>query len=101
MFMAKVLNMVEEPVIPPAPILPNGRKDSTFAFKYYKTHYFDNVDFSDSRIIHTPVFFPKIKEYLGKLTIPDPDSVINAADYLIQKAGNDKEMFRLLVQYII
>jgi len=101
MFMAKVLNAVEEPVVPPAPTLPNGRPDSTFAFKYYKAHFFDNIDFSDPRLIHTPVLFPKIKEYLTRLTIPDPDSVINAADYLIQKAGNDKDMFKFLVQYII
>ncbi|HWY98288.1 MAG TPA: redoxin domain-containing protein [Bacteroidia bacterium] len=101
MFMAKVLNAVEEPVVPPAPILPNGRPDSTFAFKYYKAHFFDNIDFNDPRLIHTPVLFPKIKEYLTRLTIPDPDSVINAADYLIQKAGNDKDMFKFLVQYII
>jgi len=101
MFMSKVLNMVEEPVVPPAPILPNGRKDSSFAFRYYKAHYFDNIDFSDPRIIHTPVFFPKIKEYLTRLTVPDPDSVISAADFLIQKAGSNKDMFRFLVQYII
>ena len=101
MFMAKVLNAVEEPVVPPAPILSNGRPDSTFAFKYYKAHFFDNVDFSDPRLIHTPVLFPKIKEYLTRLTIPDPDSIINAADYLIQKAGSDKDMLKFLVQYII
>ncbi len=101
MLMAKILNTVEEPTIPTAPILSNGRPDSTFAYRYYKAHYFDNVDFSDPRIIHTTVFFPKIKEYLTKLTAPDPDSVIAAADYLIQKAGNDKDMFKFLVQYII
>ena len=101
MLMAKILNTVEEPIVPPAPILANGRPDSTFAYRYYKAHYFDNVDFSDPRIIHTTVFFPKIKEYLTKLTAPDPDSVIVAADYLIQKAGKDKDMFKFLVQYII
>jgi len=101
MLMAKILNTVEEPVVPSTPKLANGRPDSTFSFRYYKTHFFDNVDFSDPRLIHTTVFFPKIKEYLNKLTPPDPDSVIVAVDYLIGKAGNDKEMFKFLVQYII
>lgn len=101
MFLSKVLNVVEEPVTPPAPKLPNGRTDSTFAFRYYKAHYFDNVDFSDARLIHTSVFFPKISDYLTKLTVPNADSVIVAADYLIQKAGTNKDMFKFLVQYII
>lgn len=101
MLMSKILNTVEEPVVPPIPKLANGRPDSTFSFRYYKAHFFDNVDFSDPRLIHTTVFFPKIKEYLTRLTPPDPDSVITAADFLIQKAGTDKDMFKFLVQYII
>jgi peroxiredoxin len=101
MLLSKILSIVEEPIIPPTPKLPNGRPDSNYAFNYYKAHFFDNVDFSDPRIIHTPVFFPKIKEYLTKLTIPTADSIITAADYLIKKAGNDKDMFKFLVQYII
>ncbi len=101
MLLAKILNMVEDPVIPPAPTLSNGRPDSNFTYQYYKAHFFDNVDFSDPRILHTPVFFPKIKEYLTRIIIPNPDSIIAAADYLIQKAGTDKDMFKFLVQYII
>jgi len=101
LLLAKILNVLEEPIVPPAPKLANGRTDSSFTYKYYKAHFFDNVDFSDPRLLHTPVFFPKIKEYLTRIVVPNPDSVINAADYLIQKAGNDKDMFKFLVQYII
>ena len=100
MLLSKVFNAAEEPVIPPTPKLANGRPDSTFAFRYYKTHYFDNVDFSDGRLVRSPVFYPKIKEYLERLTVQDPDSIIVAADYLVQKAGKDKDMFKFLVAYI-
>ncbi len=100
MLLSKVFNAAEEPVIPPTPKLANGRPDSTFAFRYYKTHYFDNVDFTDGRLVRSPVFYPKIKEYLERLTVQDPDSIITAADYLVQKAGKDKDMFKFLVAYI-
>jgi thiol-disulfide isomerase/thioredoxin len=100
MLLSRVFNAAEEPIIPTAPKLSNGRTDSTFAFKYYKTHYFDNVDFSDGRLVRSPVFYPKIKEYLERLTVQDPDSIIAAADYLVQKAGADKDMFKFLVAYI-
>lgn len=100
MLLAKIFNAAEEPQIPPTPILPNGKKDSTFAYRYYKAHFFDNVDFTDGRLVRSPVLEPKIKEYLDRLTVQNPDSIIEAADFLVKKAGNDKEMFKFLVAYI-
>jgi len=100
LLLAKVFNAAEEPVVPPAPKLANGKTDSTFTFRYYKEHYFDNVDFTDGRLVRSPVFFPKIKEYLTRLTVQDPDSIIAAAEYLVQKAGKDKDMFKFIVAYI-
>jgi hypothetical protein len=70
-------------------ILENGKKDSTFAYRYYKAHFWDNIDFSDDRMLRTPIFHPKVKQYMEKLTAQGPDYVdsINAsADYLISKA---------------
>lgn len=100
MLLSKLFNAAEEPTIPPTPKLPNGRPDSTFAYRYYKAHFFDNVDFSDGRLVRSRVFYPKIKEYLDRLTVQDPDSIIVAADYLVKKAGDDKDMFKFIVAYI-
>jgi hypothetical protein len=100
MLLSKVFNAAEEPVIPPTPTLPNGKKDSTFAYRYYKTHFFDNVDFTDGRLVRSPILYPKIKQYLERLTVQDPDSIIVAADYLVKKAGTDKDMFKFIVAYI-
>jgi peroxiredoxin len=100
MLFAKLLLAAEEIEVPPSPKLANGREDSTFPYRYYKAHYFDNVDLSDSRLIRSPVLFPHIKYYLTKLTLQDPDSIIVSADYLINKAKSSKEMFRFLVGYI-
>jgi len=33
-----------EPEIPEAPMLPGGKKDSTFAYRYFKAHFFDKID---------------------------------------------------------
>jgi len=100
MLLSKVFNASEEPIVPPTPVLANGRKDSTFVYRYYKAHFFDNVDFSDGRLVRSPIIFPKIKEYLDRLTVQDPDSINAAADYLVQKAGSDKDMFKFIVAYI-
>ena len=99
--LAKVFAAAEDPKIPEIPTLPNGRKDSTFAYRYYKSHVFDKVDFSDDRILRTPVFHGKLKQYIGaELTLQTPDSVIKEADYLVEKARSNKEMFKYVVWYI-
>src|SRR3972149_8325987 len=43
-FLAKVFTASQDPVVPKEiPLLPNGKKDSTFPYRYYKSHYFENV----------------------------------------------------------
>ncbi len=100
--MSKIFKAAEYPDVPEAPKLPNGRKDSSFAFRYYKAHFFDNVDFTDDRMVHTPtqVFFDRIKEYMTRLTFQIPDSINASADYILKKARNSPDMFKFLVNWI-
>src|SRR5207344_1117454 len=99
-FVAKLFKAMEEPEIPEAPILPNGKKDSTFAYRYYKAHYFDNFDLTDDRLLRSPIFHNKIKQYMDKLTPQIPDSISVSADYLIGKARPNQEVFKYLVYWI-
>ena len=99
-FFAKVLKTSYEPELPEAPILSNGRKDSNYIYNYYKQHYFDNVDFNDSRLLRTPgIFQDKIKQYMSSVILQHPDSVNKEADILIAKT-HDKDIFKYLVWYI-
>jgi peroxiredoxin len=100
-FFAKVLKTSYEADLPEAPLLPNGRKDSNYIYRYYKQHYFDYVDFSDDRLIRTPsVFHSKIKQYITSVILQQPDTVIKEADSLIAKARANKEVFKYVVMYI-
>jgi peroxiredoxin len=99
-FSAKVIKMSFEPEIPDAPVLANGRKDSTFAFRYYRQHFFDNVDFSDERMLRTPIFTTKIETFIKNLTWQIPDSINKAADFIIGKAKANKELLRYCIYYI-
>lgn len=100
MLLSAILKAADEPDVPLYPKLPNGQVDSNYPYQYYKAHYFDNIDFSEDRLVRSPVLYPRIKEYLTKLTDQTPDSVIAAADYLVGKAKANKEMFKSLVVYI-
>lgn len=98
LFISKLLNMMRDVEIPESPKNPDGTQvDSFFAYKYNRAHFWDNTDFSDHRILRTPVLQSKIDYYIEKLTSPDPDSIIVATDIIINKAKADREVFRYVV----
>ncbi len=97
--LAVVFRSSQEPEVPKAPLLPGGKKDSVFVYRYYKKHFFDNIDFNDDRILRTPIFHAKIKQYITTLVIQMPDSIIPEADSIISKGRNNKEIFKYLVWY--
>lgn len=99
-FFSKVLLANKEIEVPESPKLTNGTVDSTFQFRYYKNHFLDYLDFSDERMLRTPVFHSKINTYLENLTVKHPDSIITSCDYLIGKSRANKEVFKYVVSYL-
>jgi hypothetical protein len=84
--------------VPEGPKDENGKDlDPAFKYKYYKAHYFDNIDFSEEKMLRTPMFYNKIMDYLDKLTVKHPDSVAVSARHIIEKAKVNKEVFRYCV----
>lgn len=88
---AKFFNGLEDPIV------PESITDQNERFYYYRSHFFDNIDFQAPWIIRTPYFDKKVKQYTEKLTSADPDSLIVAWDYLISKAKGNDEVYKLLV----
>jgi thiol-disulfide isomerase/thioredoxin len=98
-FVAFLINAMREPDVPETPVLPNGRKDSSFAYRYVKTHFWDGTDFTDDRLLRTPVFDNKLKKYFDKVLIQNPDTIIKETDILIEKSRPNPEMFKYMVWY--
>lgn len=93
--LAEIFGAMESPEIPEGShYLEDGvTKDSTFAYRYYKQHYWDGFNFGDDRLIYTPVYDAKIEEYISKLVVPASDSVEKECDMLLKKAKGTKDMF--------
>ncbi|RYF77702.1 MAG: DUF5106 domain-containing protein [Cytophagaceae bacterium] len=100
LFVPTLLRAMKEPEVPAAPRLKNGKIDSTFQYVYYKNHFWDTFDFSDERLVRTPVFQRKIDRYLQELTAPNVDSLIKSADFVVAKARANKEMLSYAIWYI-
>jgi thiol-disulfide isomerase/thioredoxin len=80
-----------DPEIPAAPKLPNGKTDSTWAFNYYKAHYWDNFDLTDTRLMYSPFFNQKLERYVKDLTAQTEDSIMKTADFLVKRAVASKQ----------
>lgn len=98
-FIKILLNLQLEPEIPEAPMLQNGRRDSTFAYKYYKAHFWDDTKLNDDRNLRTPFFYEKLKKYLNTIIIQHPDSINSEIDQLLATTKGNKEMFKHILFY--
>ncbi|HKR04765.1 MAG TPA: thioredoxin-like domain-containing protein [Bacteroidia bacterium] len=99
-FMTKVFKTSQEVEVPDPPKNPDGTIDSTFQYRYYKAHFFDNIDMTDDRMLRTPVLFNKIEQYIKKLTLQIPDSINAAADYVAELARPNSEVFKFVVWWV-
>ncbi len=99
-FFSKVIIATTEIEIPDAPLDSTGKPKENFAYLYYKKHFWDNIDFSDERMLRTPIFYNKMDQYLEKLTAKHPDSINVSADILIEKSRANDEIFQYVVTYI-
>lgn len=96
-----LLNAMKDPVIPKAENHPGGKYDSTFAYRYYKDHYWDDAYFYDERLVRTTFFEEKLDRYFEQLIAPDPDSVIKELDWMLAYASVNEEMQRfLLIKFV-
>jgi thiol-disulfide isomerase/thioredoxin len=98
-FLAFLINAMKEPEVPEIPYLPNGRKDSTFGYRYYKEHYWDGTNFKDDRLLRTPVFYNKLKKYYDQVMIQNPDSIIAESDRLVERSRPNRDMFKYMVWF--
>ena len=93
--LATLLKAMKEPEIPRDD--PAAKSDSNFAYRYFKNHYWDGVNFYDDRLARTPFFEGRIDKYFEQLVFPSADSVIKEIDYMLAFAGASADMERFLL----
>jgi len=100
--LSKIFNALEVPQVPEGPhYLADGKTiDSSFAYNYYKAHYWDKFDFQDDRLIYTPLYDAKLEEYMNKLVLPWPDSIEKESDMLLRKSRGTKDVFKYTLYWL-
>ncbi|MFT4565805.1 MAG: thiol-disulfide isomerase/thioredoxin [Saprospiraceae bacterium] len=67
---------------------------------HYRKDFWTSVDFSDTRLLRTPVINNKLKRYMKELTPQHPDSIVQSATWLIDSALPYPEYFKFFANWV-
>ena len=93
--LATLLKAMKEPEVPQNSV--EAKKDSQFAYHYFKNHYWDGINFYDERLARTPFFESRLDKYFEQLVFPAADSVIKEMDWMMGFASINEEMQKFLL----
>ncbi|MEI6455531.1 MAG: thioredoxin-like domain-containing protein [bacterium] len=97
-FMAFMMNAMKEPAIA-SPGADVTESNYSATAEYYACHFWDDTDFTDDRLLRTPVFHTKLQKYFDKVLFQDPDTLIMEIDRLITESRSNLEMFKYLIWF--
>ncbi|MBL0308652.1 MAG: redoxin domain-containing protein [Bacteroidetes bacterium] len=101
LYYAKLLRAMKDVEVPEAPRDANGKIiDSAFQWRFFKNHYWDNIDLKDERMLRNPVFHNKLKTFMTQTVVQIPDSINVAGDELLAKTDGKNEVYRYILTYI-
>lgn len=78
----------------------NGDIDTIRQLASYRGRWWNGVDFTDERLLRTPVISNKLRRYIKELTPQRPDSLIAVSDELIRKVLPYKPYFQYFANWI-
>lgn len=97
-YYTKLVRVMLDLEVPEGPRKKNGSLVDTFyTFHYTQQHYFDNIDWSDSGMIRSPVFIGRLTKYFDNYVFPHPDSIMKAVDLITGMSKVNAEMYQTVV----
>jgi thiol-disulfide isomerase/thioredoxin len=97
LFVSEFVGATREPLPPEDMLTGDRRTDDSIRFFYYRNHYFDRFDPFSVRLLHTPLYEGKIKNYITRAVAQHPDSLVVAVDYLLEGSKKDPDLYRYML----
>ncbi|MFP4060528.1 MAG: DUF5106 domain-containing protein [Bacteroidales bacterium] len=69
-------------------------------YQYMIRHYFDNIDFSNTALLNTPVIYRKLESYFKRTLVENPDTIVKYADLLLYETSKHPLYFRYIIEYL-
>lgn len=80
--------------------LADGTLDEQAQVNGFREDFWNGVNFSDIRLLNTPVIFNKLKRYITELTPQNADAIIKSSDMLLEKALPHPEFYKFIANWI-
>lgn len=100
LLVTKIFLLTRDPEIPDAPKNPDGSENKEFQYQYYKSNYWQFMDFNDDALVRTPVFHSRLERFITQVVVQHPDSLIREIDLFIKRTENTPELFKYVVWYL-
>jgi peroxiredoxin len=97
---SRILLAQRDVPMPETRLREDGTTDHEYMYQQFKTNYWNNIDFSDERLVRTPVFHAKLNQFFTNVLIQVPDSIIKEADIIMGKARANSEVFKYALFFI-
>jgi len=97
---SKVFLLSQDPVVPEDKDIPEDVDKDEYKMNYYRSHYLDHVDFTDDRLLLTPVLSKKLEYYITTLTPQIPDSINQVVDGWLAQTDPEKALFKYIIQFV-
>ena len=87
--------------------LLDGYLSATERNDFYKKNFFQNLDFTDDRLINSSVYSDNVFKYLTHYNHPDftkeqrENAYIQAIDIMFQKINKNDKVYRFLMEYLV
>ena len=103
--LAAVIRAMQNPEIPDFQSDASDRNQDSARwaqrYRYYKSHFFDNIDLSDPRMVRTPIFHNKLNHYFNNILEQRPDSIIARVDWVIEQTRGSEDNYQYTVRYLL
>jgi thiol-disulfide isomerase/thioredoxin len=104
-FLAHLVAAMTPPDIPDFKVAEEvSNRDSllwVMRYGWLRDHYFDGVDFSDERLLRSPVLYNRLKQYFNRILIQNPDSLIPQIDKIIARAASNEKVYQYVVIFLL
>ena len=70
-------------------------------FNFQKAHFWDYFDYTDERLLYTPLYKPKIETWFNKVLFPNYDSVKTEVITFIENVKPNKRIFQFAASWFL
>jgi thiol-disulfide isomerase/thioredoxin len=99
MLVAKLIKMTMDIDVPAAPATMTDDEKKKYNYYYYRTHYWDNCDLTDPRMVRDQAFHKLLEKYVSQTLPQIPDTMTYFAKQLIDRTKGNEDGFKYITHH--